>query len=65
MARSQIHDWQSALSLAREERPAIAFLEYDRAKDESAIQKGAEEFIVWVCWLLSLAELLKKKCRRE
>jgi len=46
---SQKHDWQSTLSLAREERPAIAFLEYDGAKDESALQKEAEEFMAWVC----------------
>lgn len=40
------------LSLAPEERPAIAFLKYDGAKDESALQKEAEEFMAWVCWLL-------------
>jgi hypothetical protein len=50
-------DWQSGLSLAQQERSATAFLECDSTKDETALQKQAEEFMAWACWLLSLAEL--------
>jgi hypothetical protein len=55
--QSQIPEWQSALSLARDERQAIAFLEYDGTGDEISLQSEAQEFMSWVSWLLSLSEL--------
>lgn len=37
---------------------AVAFLEIDeQSQNELALQRRGEEYMIWVCWLLSLAQL--------
>jgi hypothetical protein len=39
------------------DREVTAFVEIEGTKDEFALQQMAQDFMIWVCWLLSLAEL--------
>jgi len=39
------------------DRQVTAFVEIEGTKDELALQQMAQDFMIWVCWLLSLAEL--------
>jgi hypothetical protein len=39
------------------DREVTAFVEIEGTKDELALQQTAQDFMIWVCWLLSLAEL--------
>jgi hypothetical protein len=39
------------------QRDVSAFVEIEGTKDERALQEMAQDFMAWVCWLLSLAEL--------
>jgi hypothetical protein len=39
------------------DREVTAFVEIEGMKDELALQQMAQDFMIWVCWLLSLAEL--------
>ena len=39
------------------DREVTAFVEIEGTNNESALQQMAQDFVIWVCWLLSLAEL--------
>jgi hypothetical protein len=42
----------------REQESAVAFVEIDNQnQEEAAVQENVDEFMIWACWLLSLAEL--------